>query len=231
MVTRTSGTVTKAIDILDLFLTDAGGLTNTGISNATGFNKSTVVRLCATLEKRGYLRRDTHGVYFVGKQIDKLSHIFRSQYDLEEVIRPIIQNLRDKTGESASYYVIDGDARLCLYRENSFHTIRHVVEEGTRLPFKDGAVGPVLMAFSGTSGSEMNKIRKNGFLDSQGREPYTASVAVPVLENSENLVGSLVVSGLADRFDEAKRTRALKLLLNASAKLVDMFPSKDMPSG
>lgn len=230
MVTRISGTVTKAVDILDLFLDHANGLTVTQISNAAGFNKSTVVRLCATMEKRGYLRRDSRSVYYVGPQIDRLSRVFRDQFSLEDSIRPILRNLRDETGESASYYVNDGDSRVCLFRENSLHPIHHVVEEGARLPFKEGVVGRVLLAFSGVRGAEYTKIRKDGFLDAEGREAFTASVAVPVLTKSGNLVGALVVSGLTNRFDEKKRTKALTLIQTSSTELADIFPTREANS-
>jgi DNA-binding IclR family transcriptional regulator len=230
MATRTSGTVTKALDILDLFLDYTEGLTVTQISNTTGFNKSTVVRLCATLDGRGYLRRDPRGVYFIGPQIDRLSQIFRNQFSLEELIRPLLVRLRDTTGESTSFYIMDNDARVCLYREDSHHRIRHVVEEGARLPFKEGVVGRVLLAFSGAKGAEYKKIRADGYLDAEGRETFTASVSVPVLTQSNTLIGALVVSGLANRFDEQKRSETLLLLQEMATDLKEHFPTKDLKS-
>lgn len=224
MVTRTSGTVTKALDILDLFLNHLDGLTVTQISTVTGINKSTVVRLCSTLKGRGYLQRDTHGVYFVGSQIDKLYRVFRSQFSLEDLVRPILVHLRDKTGESASFYVIDDDARVCLFRENSKHQIRHSVDEGTRFSLRKGVVGRVLHAYTGARGAAYATIRKQGYLDADGREPFTASVAAPVVSRGGNLIGALVVSGLSDRFDRNKRALALKLILESCDAVSDQYP-------
>lgn len=224
MTPRTSGTVSKALDILDLLLDHKDGLTVTQISAATHINMSTVVRLCATLEGRGYMRRDRHAVYLIGSQIEKLAQVFRSQFSLEDTIRPELVKLRDETGESASFYVIDGDARVCLYRENSKHRIRHVVEEGTRLPFKEGVVGRVLLAFSGAQGEENKMIRKKGYLDAEGREPFTASVSVPVLTDSGILMGALVVSGLSSRFDVGQRKRARNVLQESSNRLKELLP-------
>ncbi len=226
MAPRTSGTVVKALDILDLFVDHPDGLTVTAIAEATGINISTVVRLCATLEGRGYLRRDARAVYLLGPQIDGLARIYRLQFDLEGIIRPLLAALRDSTGESASFYVLDGDARVCLFRENSEHRIRHVVEEGSRLPLSDGVVGRVLLAFSGAKGSDFRQIREDGYLIDEGREPFTASVSAPVFTRDAQLVGALVVSGLSSRFGKKMRQAALKGLSDAAGTLAETLPEK-----
>lgn len=224
MAPRTSGTVTKALDIMDLFQYREDGLTVTRIATATGINKSTVVRLCATLEGRGYLQRDPRGIFMVGPQIENLARVFRNQFNLEEVVRPVLAQLRDETGESASFYVIEGDARVCLYRESSRHRIRHVVEEGTRLPFKEGVVGRVLLAFSGSKGAAFQTIRDDGYLDADGREPFTGSVSAPVLTKSGQLAGALVISGLSSRFSPEERIKARHLILEACTQIRDVLP-------
>ena len=226
MAPRTSATVTKALDILDLFLNREDGLTVTQIATATGINKSTVVRLCATLQGLEYLRRDSRGIFMVGPQIEKLARVFLNQFNLEEVVRPVLARLRDEIGESASFYVSEGDARVCLIRENSRHRIRHVVEEGTRLPFKEGVVGHVLLAFSGAKGAVYKTIRDDGYLDADGRKPFTASVSAPVLTKSGHLLGALVLSGPSSRFSPEERIKARGLILEASARLKEMLPDQ-----
>jgi len=227
MAHRISGTVNKALDILDLFQHRIGGLTATQIAVGTGINKSTVVRLCATLAGRGYLQRDARAMFTVGSQIESLAKVFRSQFDMENTVRPVLARLRDETGESTSFYVIEDNARVCLYRENSHHNIRHVVEEGTRLPFKEGVVGRVLLAFSGTKGSEYQIIRDEGYLDAEGREPFTASLSAPVLTKSGYLIGALVISGPSSRFSPEKRKAAGVLILDAGAQLKKLLPDRD----
>ena len=225
MASRTSGTVIKALDILDQFLGRDDGLSATQIAAATEINISTVVRLCATLERRRYLRRQERGVYFVGPQVEQLAQIVRTQFSLEDTVRPIVRELRDETGESASFYVRDGNARICLVREDSKHAIRHVIAEGTRLPLKEGVVGHVLLAYAGAKGAIYDKIRKAGCYDAAGRAPFTASVSVPVISRGGDLIGAMVVSGLADRFSASKRQTAQKRLRDAARNLTDLLPA------
>lgn len=225
MASRISGTVIKALDILDLFLGRDDGLSVTQIAAATGINMSTVVRLCATLEGRRYLRRNARGVYFIGPQIEQLARVLRTQFSLEETVRPVLRALRDETGESASFYVRDGNARVCLYREDSKHAIRHVVAEGARLPLKEGVVGRVLLAYAGAKGAVYDGIRKEGFYAAAGREPFTASVSVPIFSRGGDLIGAIVVSGLADRFSAHKRQAAERLLIEAGHDLAELLPA------
>ncbi|MFC6674184.1 IclR family transcriptional regulator [Marinobacterium aestuariivivens] len=220
MVTRTSGTVSKALDIIDIFVESTEELGVGQLSDQTGINKSTVVRLCATLESRGYLQRGSNlGRYRLGPRTVALARAYLKQFNLEDVVRPVLSALRDATNESASFYVPDKDARICLFRENSHERIRHHVDEGERLPFREGVVGRVLLAYSGEQGDEYDSIRDQGYLNAEGRNPFTASVAAPVLDRNHCLIGAIVVSGPSSRFNGEKRQQALKLVLQACTKL------------
>jgi DNA-binding IclR family transcriptional regulator len=225
MSTRTSETVGKALAILDC-LTAHGTALGTGeIATLTRIHKSTVARLCATLETRGYLRRRApRGAYTLGAKAMEMARTYARQFDLEALVRPVIVRLRDETGESVSYYVVDGDARLCLFRENSQHAIRHYVEEGARLPFTAGVVGHVLLAFAGAEGESYDTIRADGYLDDTGREPYTASVAAPVVAAHGGLAGAIVISGPSSRFTAVQRRAARRALLAACAALAGELP-------
>ncbi|MCB1740449.1 MAG: IclR family transcriptional regulator [Gammaproteobacteria bacterium] len=206
-MTRTSGTVGKALDLLDLLVAEPDGLTLSELARRSGIHKSSVLRLCATLEQRGYLSRTHRGAYCMGARVTQLAQAYQSRQRLEALVRPSLLALRDHSGESAAFYVPDGDMRVCLYRENALHAIRHHVEEGTRFPLAEGAVGRVLLAWSSTPAADSETIRRDGYLISDGREPFTASVAAPVFGPGDELLGAVVVSGLASRFTAAARER------------------------
>ena len=214
----------KALQVLESVATAASGMTLAHITRATELNKATAVRLCATLEGAGFLERDAHMVYRLGRRIWQLGQVYRQQFGFEDIVRPIVAGLRDRSGESASFYVREGSERVCLIRENSRHTVRHHVDEGARLSLTHGVVGRVLLAFGGAGGAEMAAIRAAGHLMAGGREPDTASVAVPVLESGGQLIGALVVSGPASRFDEGKQRAALALVLDAGRALQAALP-------
>lgn len=229
-MSNTSSTVRKALTILEGFSAAPEGLTLTEIASRTRINKATALRLCATLEKAGFIQRDPQMVYHVGRKVWALAQVYRREFDLESLVRPVLVGLRDATGESASFYVRDGEERICVFRENSRHTIRHHVDEGVRLPLSKGVVGRVLLASSGRSGPEFDRIRRQGYLAAQGREPDTGSVAAPVLDRAGGLVGSVVVSGPQSRFDAHRQTAAVPLILSACSEIRDALPTADKPA-
>lgn len=224
MTTRKSETVTKAVQIIDTFLNRTEGQTLSELSAQTGINKSTMLRLCATLEDAGWLQRDRSMAYRLGHKIWQLALVYRRQFRLEETVRPFLGQLRDATRESASFYIREGDVRVCLFRENSPHHICHHVEEGTRLPLQQGVVGRVLLAFSNEPGEAYDAIRRSGYLIDQGREPFTASVSAPVLSGEGRLIGAMVVSGPSSRFTEALQQNALEHIRACCAAMMALLP-------
>jgi DNA-binding IclR family transcriptional regulator len=230
MASQTSGTVNKALSLLDEFLPGPSELSLSELSARTGMHKTTVLRLCASLEEAGILQREPGMPYRLGPKIWQLAQAYRADLQLEDVVRPLLRTIRDRTGESVSYYVPDGDERVCRFRENSRAVIRHHLEEGTRLPLAAGVVGRVLKAHLGGRGKEYEDIRHRGYLIAQGREAHTTSVAVPVLDWAGGIRGGLVVSGPSIRFRKCEE--ALALLKDAAATVQASFPfAPEAPNG
>ena len=213
--------VERALSILEAFGETRAELTLTEIAEETGLYKSTILRLAASLGRYGYLVRDDRGLFRLGPGLWRLGSSYRRNFDLDEFIRPVLRELVNETGETASFSVRDGDERVCLYRENSRHPIRHHLDEGVRLPLDRGAAGRVLLAYAESSGSE-NRIIRDGFAISVGeRSPDVAAVAVPVRRADGAIRGALAISGLASRFDAAARENALPVLQKAAHSVLD----------
>jgi DNA-binding IclR family transcriptional regulator len=212
--------VERALSILEAFGERAERLSLAQLAEETGLYKSTILRLAASLERFGYLNRSEDGLFRLGPSLWRLGSTYRRGFDLGEVIRPELRRLVAATGETASFYVREGDERVCLYRENSPQAIRHHLDEGSRLPLDRGAAGHVLNAFGGREAAECRAIRRAGFCVSVGeRNPDVSAVAVPLFGPAQELRGALAVSGLTTRFDAEKREAARADLNAAAARL------------
>jgi DNA-binding IclR family transcriptional regulator len=143
--------VERALTVLNSFQADKPVMTLAEIAAATGFYKSTILRLTASLERLGYLVRDETGVFRLGPALVRLGSIYRAGFNLGEAIRPELRRLVTATGETASFYVREGQFRVCLFRHNSPHSARHHLDEGAALPMTAGASAHVLQAFSDAS--------------------------------------------------------------------------------
>ena len=217
MSTQRVEAVERALSILEAFGERADRLSLAQLAEETGLYKSTILRLAASLERYGYMNRSEDGLYRLGPSLWRLGSIYRRSFDQGEQIRPELRRLVEATGETASFYVREGDERVCLYRENSPHAIRHHLDEGSRLPLDRGAAGQVLRAFGGGDDELGRETRRAGFYISVGeRNPDVSAVAAPVLGPSKELRGALAVSGLTTRFD-AERREAARAVLEAAA--------------
>ena len=132
--------IEKCLQILSIFSIDKAQYSLKEISDSLGFNLSTTYRILNTLENYGYVVRLRDKRYTIGTQALYLSAIYTHSNHLDQ-IRPIVDNIRDVSGETASFFIEEDSMRICLYRAHSRDEIRHNIEQGTRLKLNRGASG------------------------------------------------------------------------------------------
>jgi DNA-binding IclR family transcriptional regulator len=212
--------VERALTILCAFQAPGETLSLAEVARRTGFYKSTILRLAASLERMGFLNRDASGGFGLGPEISRLASLCMTRPDLETLVRPRLESLVKATQETASFYMRDGNERVCRFRENSPRAARHHLEEGVRLPLESGAAGRILLAFDDHPRKIDLSVRDKGWYVSLGeRDPDVAAIAVPVIDEGGRLWGALAVSGLRTRFVEAFQEKALEALQAEAGKL------------
>lgn len=205
--------VERALSLLECFNQERRALTLTELAEATGMYKSTVLRLAGSLERFHFLVRRDDGQFAIGQAVWRLGLLYRNSFELEAIVRAILSDLVKRTGETASFYVKEGNSRVVLYRENSTHAARHHLDEGMSLALNSGASGHVLAAFTDTSNPALACVREQGYAVSLGeRDPDLAAIAVPVFGKAQVLHGALTVSGIITRFTPQACKEILKEL-------------------
>lgn len=195
--------VERALTILGAFSDGTRRLSLADLSDKTGFYRSTILRLSASLERFGYLVRDDDGYFYLGATLLHLGSLYQSGFNLSDHIRPALARISEATNQTAAFYVREGDRRVCLYRHHSKQMILHFLEEGAVLSLEGGASARVLLAFSGEKGELYDKIRKDRWYLSRGeRDPDTSAISVPVFSAAGVLIGALSCSGLRRHFDD-----------------------------
>jgi len=212
--------VDRALTVLTVFREGEATLTLADMAERTGMYKSTILRLCESLARHGYLHRVDGAGYRLGPTPMRLASLYQRSFRVGELVVPMLQRLVRQTGESASFYVRERDVRVCLHRVDSPRPIRDHVREGDHLPLDRGAAGRVLLAFSGEPGEVYARIRRRYVAATFGeRDGETAAVAVPVFRIGQELVGALSVSGPIYRFRGRTAERIATLVLAAAAEL------------
>jgi DNA-binding IclR family transcriptional regulator len=212
--------VDRALAILAAFDDQAPRLSLAELSARTGQYKSTILRLAASLQRAGYLRRLSDGRFALGPALLRLGGIYQASFDLRDFVEPALKQLGDSTGESTSFYVRDGDERVCLFRVNSLkHRVLHYVKPGTRLPVRTGAAGAIISAFTEPEDHSRHEIRAHQLaVSSTDRRTDTAAVAAPVFDHI-GFVGAISLAVPISRFTPEVVPQLKEAVTHAAGRL------------
>ncbi|KRE22754.1 IclR family transcriptional regulator [Paenibacillus sp. Soil522] len=212
--------VDRALDILLCFISKTDWAM-TEIAEHVGLHKSTVHRMLATLEEKGFIERDrSTDRYHLGLKMWELSANLSRSDDQATIWLPEMERLRDKLGETVSIYVRDGSERIRMQAVQSNQPVRRVAPVGVRLPLYAGASSKVLIAYSDPVTQEsifgdpawlysidldqykqqLEEICLQGYATSfEEREPGAAALSAPIFNRKGKLTAALSVSGPASR--------------------------------
>jgi len=212
--------VSKALCLMEAFEIGESTLSLAELSRRVGMHKTTVLRLARTLALSQYMVQSDDGQWRLGPAAGWLGARYQAGFDVNNVVEPALHQLVKETGESASFYVREGEIRSCVARVEGPQSVRHNVRIGERLPLNRGAPGRVILAFSGAAGEPYESIREHGYHISLGeREAEVASVAAPVFGVSWRLLGSMCISGPSSRLTKTKLEKHAKLVIRAANQL------------
>lgn len=214
--------VDRALSILDALTDERVSLAD--ISKRTGLYKSTVLRLIKSLEKAGYVLRTADGAYRLGSKVLSLGALYQRYFRTSDIVPPVLEKLAAELREGASFYICEGDQRVCLHRVESTRAIRDSVHVGDRLSLTVGAAGHVLRAFGGERGARLDEIRHQMFAASYGeRDLETAAIATPVFGPGNKLMGALSVSGPRYRLEATGEDKIVPVLFKYAKQLSATF--------
>jgi IclR family KDG regulon transcriptional repressor len=218
MAENISRTVSKALDILEIFLQQDGEIGLTELSKLTGCDKSTVYRLASTLEKRRFLyQHRKNGKYCLGLKMIDCSFAIRRNLRFIDLAYLYLGKLNAAENAAVNLTIIDADKSL-MVEEVGISSKGFLM--GTplpkRLPLHAAACGKVLLAympeeerrlFYGRNTlkaftkktitdvyqleGELETVRKNGAAyDMEDYKPGLWAIAVPVYNNKGKIVAS-----------------------------------------
>lgn len=215
------GVLDKSVEILALLAED-GPTGLAGVVEATGIPRPTAHRLLAALEVHHLVARD-NGRYRLGLRLLGWGEVAAAGTNLVEVARPVLEGLRDESGESVQLYVREGDRRVCVVSvERVGGGLRDMVPVGSVLTLDQGSGGTVLLAWSEDgSAPEFEVVRRQGWAESVAeRESGVASVSAPVFGNGGELQAAVCVSGPVSRLGESPGGR-LAGMVSAAAQEIE----------
>lgn len=182
------GVIDKSVLVIEAVQAGAENLSD--LVAATGLSRATAHRLASALAVHGLLRRTESGGFTLGLRLVALGRAAEAGQSLIALAQPVLDALRDQTGESAQLYLRDGDHRVCVAASESSHGLRTIVGVGAVLPLQLGSAGHVLSG----------PLSGPGWIQSVAeREVGVASVSAPVCGSDGTVLAAVGVSGPIER--------------------------------
>jgi len=242
MATDTSGQTIIAVErtaqVLSAFAqTDSQTLGVTEISQTLDISKAVVHRVLNTLRTIDYIGIDpATRRYMLGPAALELGLAFLRHVDVRDIAKPVLEELSDKTQETATLSIRSGAHRLYIDQITPPREVKMTVVLGRSFPLHAGgsskailanlradeiesyiadvaleALTPSTITNPDRLMEELARIRRQGYAASANeRQPGAASVAAPVFDHSGGPVAAISLCGPAERFqDETDDAAAL----------------------
>jgi DNA-binding IclR family transcriptional regulator len=223
-------TIEKTLGILGLFTPDDPVRTSDCIIAFLACPSSTGYRHIKTLQSTGFLSRVGNGSYMLGPRVLELDRTVRLSDPVYIAGSPIIRGLREATGHSAVLSILYSDSVVCVRRELSADGPPSLFDRGQRRPLVAGASAKAILAYlpvhqlrriyakhgdaAAKAGlgddwdafrSALRAIRKAGFAMTVGEcQPDIASIAAPIFNKQQEVLGSLMMAVVAPKTDLAR---------------------------
>jgi DNA-binding IclR family transcriptional regulator len=242
--------VAKVLRILEALRDAPSGLQLREVAKQTAVNKSTAHRFLAHLEGAGYLYRDNAGAYVIGPKLARLGTGFSYDVTLRKISRPVLQQVRETTGETANLAILDGHYVLYVDVIESSHTFRLASEIGSRRSLHCTSLGKAMAAFLPPPDlqdlltsiklerqtpktiverrkleKELARIRQRGYaIDDEEAVLGARCVASPILDANGKVVAAISVSGPVTRITNRQISTLARLLKEAAASISKRLP-------
>ncbi|RQH01417.1 IclR family transcriptional regulator [Natrarchaeobius oligotrophus] len=238
--------VDRAFDIVET-LTELDGAGVSELGRHLELPKSTVHNHLQTLERNEYVVRQD-GEYRAGLKFLRVSETARNQHELYQIARSEVDHLAEKTGEISALMIEEHGRGVFVYRSRGSEAARIDTCVGDRVPIHCTALGKAILAFlpperrdeivdrHGLEAVSPNTITDREVLaeeleairdrkiasDDEERLSGLRSVAAPILDGSNAVIGSISVAGPTHRMRGERFETELPEMVLGIANVIEL---------
>jgi IclR family acetate operon transcriptional repressor len=205
------------------------GVSLAALSATIAAPKSSLLGILRSMVAVGYMEHG-HGLYRLGPKSFRLAADILAIRRFPNLVRPILQDLAAKSGETVFLVVLDHPARRVTYADiiDSANPVRYTVPTGTTRPLYVSAGGLMLLAYQEPAWTDayigstrlepltsrtitdpdrlrerLATIRREGFAISLGETvPGAAGLAAPIFNADGSVTVGILIGAPVDRFEE-----------------------------
>jgi DNA-binding IclR family transcriptional regulator len=219
--------VARALALLEELRESERDLGVNELARRIGVSPSTASRLLGTLESAGMVQRDEQGPFRLGLGLVTLADRVLARLDLRALARPVLVELMERTGETATLSVPGEREAITVDSVPSQSSVVSMARLGRPSVAHATAVGKVMLAFGGGPlprerdlkaltertitdraqlAAEVQSVRRMGYGMVFGeREMDVNAIAAPVFDRAGALAAILGLQGPANRLEDPQR--------------------------
>jgi len=202
--------VENALDLLDAICEEGGEARVSQLSQRTGMSKTSVFRLLATFEGRGFVERSEDSLkYRLGLSACEMGQKILARMGVLRKARPAMSRLMRQCNESVYFAVRRNDYVLMLDMVDTTQQVKITPLVGQRFPLTTGP-GRIFLAFENEVGHKRSKLPETVALSPVEREALrecglcidqesfgdgVTCVAMPLFNAKTEVVAALAVLG------------------------------------
>jgi len=242
--------VERALNILEAAAHHRDGLTNSEISRKLGIPKSSASYILRTLERRGYLRRDTESSrYRLGLKILSLGGDAQANLDIADIALPFMRALEEKIHMTVHLAVLDQGEAVYIEKVEAPGFFKVNTWVGRRMFLHSTSVGKCLLAWLpkqeaeaivkqqglkkrtpktintiGRLLADLERVKDEGYaVDDEENSLGARCVGAPVFDVTGNVVAALGASGTLTQVDEASMPRLADAVKETARRISRQF--------
>lgn len=236
--------VDRALQVLEILAKlQTAGVTE--IAAEIGVHKSTVSRLIAVLESRGFVEQlSDRGKYQLGFSIVRLAGSTTARMDLVKQSQDICDQVAEKTGETTNIAILDNDRIINIVESVGRGEIALRSWVGQSCPAHATSSGKILLAALPPSevrarvggrlqsytpatvtditrlGTELEAARDHGWAPTcEELETGLNAVAAPIRDHNGSVIASLSISGPAYRLEQSRFDEVAQVAIEAAEQI------------
>ncbi|KOG29219.1 IclR family transcriptional regulator domain-containing protein [Streptomyces resistomycificus] len=224
----------RGLAVIRAFDAEHPALTLSDVARTCDLTRAAARRLLLTLVDLGYVHQDGRQFRLTPRVLE-LGYSYLSSFSLAQIAEPHLERLVERTRESSSLCVLDGDDVVYVARVPARRIMTEAITVGTRFPSHVTSVGRVILAHlpdddlrarlaradlrplttrtlvsTEALRRELDRVRRQGFaLVDQELEEGLRSIAVPVRDRDGEVVAAVNIPVNAGRNTPASVRREL----------------------
>jgi IclR family pca regulon transcriptional regulator len=237
----------RGLAVLRTFSKEHPEMTLSQVASATQLSAATARRCLHTLVELGYAAKRGK-LFLLRPTVVAFASAYIESMNLEQIVRPYLQEVRDKTGDSSSLAVLAETEILYLVHVSTNRMVRVPCTVGTRFPAYPTSLGRALLAYQPKEIMDdyFRKVRFSAFTEktvtsksalrnilASVRDERCAaiedeldygvvSVAVPIFNSDNQVIAAVNCSTSTARADKNEMTTTRLPVLREAARSIEI---------